>query len=1098
MQTYTHIVDNQHSSAADYLRAALADAERLSLVSAYFSVYGFEALRGVLRHLKEVRFLYGDRSSIEDVDPNQESKAFGLHDGQLSPSHALKQRALARECAEWVSDKGVQVRAVTRSNFMHGKMYLADGGDGEPKALVGSSNFTKSGLGRGSARNLEINLAVEDQQVLAELRQWFNEVWDEKYTEDVKEQLLAELNRVGANHSPRDVYYKMLYEIFRSEIESGEFGDLEQRIRTLSGTAIWEALYAFQKDGARSAIYRLQNYNGCILADSVGLGKTYTALAVIKYYELRNERVLVLCPKKLDENWLVYQAYRNDLNNPFQDDRFGFTVLSHSDLTRDSGQSNGVDLSTFNWSNFDLVVIDESHNFRNDTGRRYEKLTDAVLRQGANTKVLMLSATPVNTAITDLRNQIQLMAGGDLGRLAANPRLGVGNPRTVLDLAQAKFAQWEKSTAAGIRDKSVLIDSLGTDFKRLLDALSLSRSRSHVETYYAAEMERVGKFPERLNNVELSPATDTENKLEYDDLADDISRFTFALYQPWNYYTGASQRDRNYEQFLAGMMRTNFLKRLESSAHSLTLTLDRTIKKMDDMITRIERFQSGDRSNDTVAERDIDAEEDEALEDAHEGIHIGPRTLTFGEMNLDEWKSRIIDDRNALDAARVKVEPIAPERDAKLRELKLAIRHRFENPSYDKDKNPNRKLIVFTTFKDTATYLYDELLALAKHHDVHMGMVAGDETRSTVTHGAQRSMRFHDILNHFAPVARNSTARVSEDTEIDLLIATDCVSEGQNLQDCDRIINYDIHWNPVRITQRLGRIDRIGSRALEVGMINYWPTADMEQWLKLKRRVLARMAISDLTATGDDDPFGDDQPESKDANRLLTLRAEQFEAVRDHTVPLEDLDGSVSLGDFTLDHFRSQLLSFLEHNKARLEQMPLGVYAVTAHKDQERLTAPTKLQPGVIWCFRRTNSSATPGTVSPSEVFPFYLVYVTRIDGHVQIRFGCTKPVPILQLFDEACSDQLEPLQELCDQFDSETRLGRDMSVYDGLLTEALAHVQQEHQSSVWDQIRSTNNPGLLLPPASDTPNADEDLELVSWLVIKERAQQSETQDSAT
>ena len=551
-------------------------------------------------------------ASIEDVDPNQESKAFGLRDGKLSPSHALKQRALARECAEWVSGEGVQVRAVTRSNFMHGKMYLADGGDAKPRALIGSSNFTKSGLGRGSAPNMEINLAVEDDEVLAELRQWFDEVWDGKYTEDVKDQLLAELNRVGANHSPRDVYFKTLYEIFRTELESGEFGDLDQRISTLSGTAIWEALYAFQKDGARSAIYRLQNYNGCILADSVGLGKTYTALAVIKYYELRNERVLVLCPRKLDENWLVYQAYRNDRNNPFQDDRFGFTVLSHSDLTRDRGSSNGVDLSTFNWSNFDLVVIDESHNFRNDAGRRYEKLTDAVLRQGANTKVLMLSATPVNTAITDPEE-----SDTTHGRW----RPWAGLPR-ILDsewVTRGGFWMRRKRNSPsgrnppprGTRDKSVLIDNLGADFKRLLDALSLSRSRSHVETYYSAEMERVGKFPKRMDNVELSPQTDTENKLKYDDLADDISRFTFALYQPWNYYTGASQRDRNYEQFLAGMMRTNFLKRLESSAHSLTLTLDRTITKMDNMIGRIERFQSGDRSNDTVAERDIDADGDE-------------------------------------------------------------------------------------------------------------------------------------------------------------------------------------------------------------------------------------------------------------------------------------------------------------------------------------------------------------------------------------------------------------------------------------------------------------------------------------------------------
>ena len=1086
MPQFRHIIDNQHTTAADYLRAALGDAKRLSLVSAYFSVYGFEALQGVLTDLDEVRFLYGDRSSIEDVDPNQESKAFELKDGALSPSHALTQRALAMECAAWVGRDGVQVRAITRSNFMHGKMYLADGDYTEPKGLVGSSNFTKSGLGAGMAGNMEINLAVEDPQVLAELRQWFDEVWESDRTEDVKDQLLAELARVGANHSPRDVYFKTLYEIFRAEIDSGEFGDLQQRISTLSGTAIWDALYGFQKDGAKTAIYRLQNYNGCILADSVGLGKTYTALAVIKYYELRNERVLVLCPKKLNENWLVYQAFRNDRNNPFQDDRFGFTVLSHSDLTRDRGLSNGVDLSAFNWSNFDLVVIDESHNFRNDTGRRYEKLTEEVLRKGGNTKVLMLSATPVNTAITDLKNQIRLMAGGDLSRLAANPRLGVASPRSVLDQAQGRFARWERTSAAGSRDKSALIDELGADFKRLLDALSLSRSRSHIMTYYSDADEEMGEFPERLRNVEVSPATDTLGKLQYDDLADDISGFTFALYQPWNFYAGASQRDRNYEQFLAGMMRTNFLKRLESSAHSLTLTLERTIEKMDKMISRIERFEAGDRSNATVAERDIDTEEDEELEDAHEGIHLGPKTLTFAEMNLDTWKSRIVDDRNALDAARVKVSAINPERDAKLRELKRAIKHRFENPSYDKCDKPNRKLIVFTTFKDTALYLYDELQELANSHNVQMGMVAGDDARSTVTRGTLRSMRFHDVLNHFAPAARNSSSQVEDDEEIDLLIATDCVSEGQNLQDCDRIINYDIHWNPVRITQRFGRIDRIGSKAQSVRMLNYWPTDDMEQWLKLKRRVLARMAISDLTATGDDDPFGDDQTDANDEDRLLTLRAEQFEAVREHTVNIEDLDESVSLGDFTLDHFLTQLLNFLEHNKARLEQMPLGVYALTRPKEQPNLESPARLLPGVIWCFRHTNPNADVSATSPSDVFPCYLVYVRRINGKPRVTYGCTKSVLILNLFEEACQGRSEPILELCDAFDQETNLGKNMDGYDDLLAESLMDVQEVHRGSIWEQLQPDSNPGFLLPPASDTPKSDDDLELVSWLVIRE------------
>lgn len=1062
MPTYRYIIDNQYTAAADYLRAALADAKRLSLVSAYFSVYGFEALRGVLRHLEEVRFLYGDRSSIEDVDPHQESKAFGLHEGKLSPLHSLKQRALARECAEWVSGEGVQVRAVTRSNFMHGKMYLTDGGDAEPKGLVGSSNFTKSGLGRGSARNLEINLAVEDEEVLAELRQWFDEVWDGKYTEDVKEQLLAELNRVGANHSPRDVYYKTLYEIFRAEIENDALKDFEGRVRTLKESAIWNQLYKFQQDGALNAIRRLEEYGGCILADSVGLGKTYTALAAIKYYELRNLNVLVICPKKLEQNWKRYQVTEAMVSNPFRSDRFGFALRAHTDLSRE--------LADFNWSNFDLLVIDESHNFRNRLGKRYDKLLESVIVSGSDTKVLMLSATPVNTKLDDLEAQLGLMTGGAPDTLG--PKLGLRNITGVLSRAEVTFNGWQGQKGSELRDKDELVDQLGADFKMLLDRVSIARSRKHLTNYYREEMVRIGEFPHRLKPVNESPHTDRDGELRYKQLAEQIEKFQLAIYRPSHYEIGTGDRSAQQSQtYLVQMIKVNFLKRLESSAHSLRKTLKRTIAKMDRVIGQVERFEAMQEIDDN-GQIDMSGDVDEDTEETLADIHIGKIAYNLFSIDRDKWKRALRQDHELLSSVLAEVSKIVPRRDGKLAALKQAISDRHANPTHDPNGSPNRKLIVFTTFKDTADYLYTQLTPQLNESNTNFAMVAGDSVKASSGRND-----FQDVLSRFAPVARHRVG-IDKDEEIDLLIATDCISEGQDLQDCDRIINYDIHWNPVRLTQRFGRIDRIGSVAEDVQMINFWPTADMEEQIDLKRRVVSRAALVDIAATADYNPLSDDT----DAD-AITYRDAQLQEMRTSTIDIEDLDDVLTLSDFSLDHFRAQLAQFMEQHKAMLEQMPLGVYAVTPREVQRSQDSPTVLEPGVIWCFRHANANASPGTVSPSPVFPCYLVYVM---ANGQMRFGCGNAERILKLFEDACSNRPEPLQDLCDQFDDETQLGRNMEAYDKLLRESLAHVRQEHTSTAWKNLGSDANTGLILPLASDTPKADEDLELVSWLVIKE------------
>lgn len=1060
MPPYRHIIDNRHTTAADYLRGALADADRLSLVSAYFSIYGFEALQGVLTNLAEVRFLYGDRSSIEDVDPNQESKAFELKDGALSPSHALTQRTLAKECAAWVSRDGVQVRAITRSNFMHGKMYLADGDKTAPKGLVGSSNFTKSGLGASVAGNMEINLAVEDPEVLAELRQWFDEVWDSDKTEDVKAQLLAELARVGANHSPRDVYFKTLYEIFRAEIENDALKDFEGRVRTLKESAIWNQLYRFQQDGALNAIRRLEEYGGCILADSVGLGKTYTALAAIKYYELRNLNVLVLCPKKLEQNWKRYQVTEAMASNPFRSDRFGYALRAHTDLSRE--------LTDFNWSNFDLLVIDESHNFRNRLGKRYEKLLETAIKSGSDTKVLMLSATPVNTKLDDLEAQLGLMTGGAPDTLA--PKLGLRNVTGVLSQAEVTFSGWQGQKGSEPRNKDELINNLGAEFKLLLDRVSIARSRRHLKHYYGGSAKLTDDFPKRLKPIDESPHTDLDGDLSYKQIAQQIEKFQLAIYRPSHFVLSASQSDRHTQTYLVQMIKVNFLKRLESSARSLSLTLERTIKKMDAVLDQVERFESYRQVDENPLINLSDAFDDDT-EDTLAPIQVGKIEYNLFAMDLGKWKPVLQKDKKLLERVLGEVRKIGPDRDGKLVALKQAIRDRLDYPTHDAIGVPNQKLIVFTTFKDTAEYLYTQLKPEFNKRNVNFAMVAGD-----TVHASNGRNDFQDVLSRFSPKGR-SVDGIAKDDEIDILIATDCISEGQDLQDCDRIINYDIHWNPVRLTQRFGRIDRIGSKAKDVQMINYWPTADMEEQIDLKRRVVSRAALVDITATADYNPLSDEA----DAD-AITYRDAQLRAMRSESLDIEDLDDVVTLSDFTLDHFRAQLAEFMEQHKAMLERMPLGVYAVTPAEVKQDDRSPTMLEPGVIWCFRHVKSDASPGTASPSTVFPCYLVYI--LDSG-QTRYGCANAERVLKLFEDACSNRPEPLQELCDAFDTETDRGRNMVRYNELIRESLARVRDDHTNDAWSRLQA-DDPTFVLPLASDTPQSDGDLELVTWLVIRE------------
>ena len=1076
MPLRNRILDNQNATVVAHLRHNLRGADTFNLASAYFTIYGYELLAEELNSVGTVHFLFGDPTSVEDLDPGtSEPKSFELTEQGLEPNHTLKQKALAKRCADWIAKDTVAVRSISRANFLHGKMYLTSSPD-EAAGMVGSSNFTKRGLGGSNRPNLEINLATYDADTLTELQDWFDRLWsNNQLTEDVKQRVLDALQRIGGDYAPKEIYYKTLYELFRKDIDARLAGDTAATATGFTDSQIWNALYEFQKDGAKSVIAKLQAHNGCILADSVGLGKTYTALAVIKYFELRNERVLVLCPRKLLGNWSLYPAIYGHRQNPFTEDRFAYSLLAHTDLSRTSGSSGGINLETFNWQNYSLVVIDESHNFRNDAGQRYRRLLEEVIKVGTKTKVLMLSATPVNTSLSDLRNQIYLMTEGREN--AFRESLGVGNITNVMAAAQKQFKQWETDQVhTSHRNKAQLLESLGAEFLRLLDGVSISRSRRHIEQFYAAEMERVGQFPHQEKPDNRYPHTDLQGELSYRELAERIGEFKLSVYQPSEYVTDPvrlqelreTRQRQNFnqqdsERFLVGMIRTNFLKRLESSAHSLTLTLGRTINKINVLLAKIDRYEQNNQLDTETTEADTQPDDDEEDED----FSVGGRRQSYRLRELDaiRWRHDLQQDKATLEAVQQQVAAITPERDGKLREIKQAIRDKAANPTLDRDGKSNRKLLVFTTFKDTAKHLYDNLTGLGTELGINMAMVSGDETHTTV--GANN---FNEVLTNFSPRARNRGV-IDTGTDIDLLIATDCISEGQNLQDCDAVLNYDIHWNPVRIIQRFGRIDRIGSRNKSVQMVNFWPTADMEVYLKLENRVQARMALADLTASGDDDPFTEDN-----ARLDLNFRDTQLLKLRDQVLDLDDLSDSPTLGDFTLDQFLIQLLRYLEANKDALEGMPPGVYAVTE--------SSADAQPGVIFFLRQRNAGVTSSRQRPaSPVHPFYVAYIHQ---NGIIRFGCGNTRQTLAVFEAAAAGQTAPITELCDRFDQETNQGREMAQYEKLLDDVIGQIRQAHGTTQAHQLNIGGARDFLLPTASETPRNTSDFELVTWMVIKE------------
>jgi len=1093
------IKDNRsRGKVGDFLKDCIKDGSTLSFVSAYFTIYAYDKLKDQLGRIDHLNFLFGEPRFVKNLDPDRtDKKAFSIVNEKLALGNQLQQKCLAKECYDWITDK-VDIRTIKQANLLHGKMYHIDD-EGRKKALVGSSNFTVSGMGYGANPNIELNLEVDSDRDRTELKVWFDEIWNnEELVKDVKQDVLTYLSQLYADHPPQFIYFKTLFHLFYHKILEQDQGGLFDETSHIKDTKIWKMLFDFQRKGVISAINKIEAHNGCIIADSVGLGKTFEALAVIKYFELRKSNVLVLCPKKLRENWTNYLA-TSDMN-PLIEDRFRFTVLSHTDLSRDSGTVGNENLATIAWDRFDLVVIDESHNFRNNSkGKkdedgnvirksRYERLMEDVIRgreqSDIRTKVLMLSATPVNNNLTDLRNQLSFVTGGDDN--AFSDSLGINSLGDTLVSAQRTFTTWAHQGKD--RDVMKLQENLSSSFFKLLDALTIARSRKQIQRFYAKDMLTIGEFPGR-KAIPVYPNIDLAKKfMTYDQLNEEIQNYQLSLFKPSVYvqeeFKAIYEKDetKNFSQekregFLIGMMKVNFLKRLESSVHSFATSMSRTIEKIEALQAKLKAFQN--LPDDT----EIDPDElhpkdgdDEEIEDAWQVGKKVPYRLKH--MKCAEWLEALEKDRLQLEKLYKAAAEVTVERDEKLSMLKQIIEEKVRHPNTDKDGALNRKILIFTAFADTAAYLYKAIHVWARDElKTNIALVTGGGENHTTFGNSD----YTTILTNFSPRSKQRakmTSMAKLVDEIDILIATDCISEGQNLQDCDTLVNYDIHWNPVRIIQRFGRIDRIGSRNPMVHLVNFWPTKDLDNYISLKDRVEARMALVDMTATADDNLLQDDNIQDLIAEDL-NYRNRQLKKMQNEVLDMEDVSDGASLSDFTLDDFIMELMGYLEANRKALEEAPNGLYAVVPAPAGHAI-----IQPGVIFCLEQRLDEDKKLAVAEQKVNPlqpYFLVYI-RHDG--EVRYNFTHAKQVLEMFRILAGGHAEPLDALCTLFNQETCEGADMTHYDDLVKKAVAEIRGRFVQRNLKQGLQGGREGKLVGSARQVEGVDS-FDLITWLVIK-------------
>ena len=1072
------ILDNINQTVRSDLQATIKKGSQLSIAAACFSIYAYQELKKQLDGIDQLRFIFTSPTFIQEKVPkekrefyiprlNRERSLYGT-DFEIKLRNELTQKAIAKECADWVRRK-VTFRSNVTQEQMMGFMTV------DESTYMPINGFTTVDLGCERGNNayypVQKTEAHENSRYFLKL---FEEIWNDKVRlQDVTDLVLDNISTAYRENSPDFIYFFTLYNIFNEFLEDISEDVLPNEATGFKQSKIWNMLYNFQKDAALAIINKLEKYNGCILADSVGLGKTFTALAVIKYYENRNKSVLVLCPKKLSENWNTYKG--NYVNNPIAEDRLRYDVLYHTDLSREHGKSNGLELDRLNWGNYDLVVIDESHNFRNGgeisgedaKENRYLKLMNKVIRAGVRTKVLMLSATPVNNRFIDLKNQLALAYEGDSAQI--NEKLDTSTTiDEIFRRAQKAFNEWSRLPAEG-RTTEALLDMLDFDFFEVLDSVTIARSRRHIEKYY--DTADIGKFPERLKPISLRPClTDLGDAINYNQIYELLISLNLAIYTPTYYIMpsrlskyeelthnkGTSLTQKGREEGIRRLMSINLLKRLESSVYAFRLTIDRVYHLIQSTIETIHTYQSGGKLLELEDFTDVD--EFDMDDQNTDYFSVGKRVkIDLADMDYLSWLRELEKDADSLQLLSLMIGDITPAHDTKLQTLLELIQEKQEHPI-----NPgNRKIIIFTAFSDTADYLYREVAPFVKQNfGLNTAEITGTVDGKTTIPRLRSDL--NTVLTCFSPVSKGRDILMPNSMEeLDILIATDCISEGQNLQDCDYLINYDIHWNPVRIIQRFGRIDRIGSRNRVIQLVNFWPDMDLDEYINLKSRVETRMKISVMTSTGDDDPINEEEKGD------LEYRRQQLKRLQEEVVDIEEMSSGISIMDLGLNEFRLDLLEYMKHHHD-VETTPHGMHAVVPARED----APA----GAIFVLRNVNDSVNVD--HRNRIHPFYMVYI-GMDGEILCDY--LNPKQMLDTIRLLCRGKAEPISDLCRQFNQETDDGRDMSEMSELLNEAVNSILDVKEESDIDSLFKSGGTTALLSQVSGL----EDFELICFLVVK-------------
>lgn len=1075
------LINNISKTLKDDLSSEIKQGSKLCVAAACFSIYAFQVLKKELKDIDELRFIFTSPAFITEKAKkekrefyiprlNRERSLYGT-EFEIKLRNEMTQKAIARECADWIKEK-VTFKSNISDKTIQGQMVVDDIG------YTPINNFTTVELGCEKGNVISTTI-VKDRLLAQTLLRDFNEIWnDRKVLQDVTDEVVESITAAYNENSPDFIYFITLYNIFNEFLEDISEDVLPNEATGFKDSKIWNMLYNFQKDAALAIINKLEKYNGCILADSVGLGKTFTALAVIKYYENRNKSVLVLCPKKLANNWNTYKD--NYVNNPIASDRLRYDVLYHTDLNRTHGKSNGIDLDRLNWGNYDLVVIDESHNFRNggklsggdnEKENRYLRLLNKVIRKGVRTKVLMLSATPVNNRFNDLKNQLALAYEGNTDYI--DDKLNTN--RSIDDIfrnAQRAFNTWSKWEVCD-RTTDSLLRMLDFDFFEVLDSVTIARSRKHIQKYY--DTTDIGTFPTRLKPISLRPElTDLKEAINYNEIFEQLMLLNLTIYTPTHYilpskmekyaelygdskvYVGFTQANR--EQGIRRLTAINLMKRMESSVYSFNLTIKRIKDLIKDTINTIDRFDKYSTVNLDLTDISNVDEFDDEDRNTDDLFSLGRKVkINLADMDYVSWRESLAKDAEVLELLTLMVGDITPEHDSKLQELFSVIDNKIAHPINE----GNKKVIIFSAFADTAEYLYENI---SKYVKDNFGLNTAQITGSSdgKTNAPLKNKELNTVLTCFSPVSKDKHLLMPKDTtDIDILIATDCISEGQNLQDCDYLINYDIHWNPVRIIQRFGRIDRIGSRNKVIQLVNFWPDVTLDEYINLKAKVETRMKIVDMTATGDDNILSDEEKTD------LEYRKAQLKRLQDEVVDIEDMTTGISIMDLGLNEFRLDLLEYIK-NHPEIEKAPFGLNAVVPSNED----APA----GVIYVLK--NRSESVNIDNQNRLHPFYMVYISN-DGEVICDH--LSPKQMLDKMRFLCKGKTEPIPQVYKQFNKETRDGRDMSKFSDLLGEAIASIIEVKDESDIDSFLSGGQVSFL----ADEIKGLDDFELICFLVVR-------------